>query len=191
LRAHRAHEIEGESAARAAAEGEWMVSFWKRAAEMLAAEQTAIPARLIESALVTLPANDTTVAKTEPVRASIQLKDLRHKDHTRYGVKYGGRVLVGHHADIEPKKWIRLYGHESNHVTPHDYDITFKVGDVAVYGGFNLTYTGTIVGIDEKTVRIREAHDKQMHTLDIATFSNWNRDFDLEKIAKHNNEWMD
>jgi hypothetical protein len=169
-------------------EGDDMASFWKRAAAMLVAEQAA-PVLFVELAVLSIAANDT--AATKKGRGPICLTDLRHKDHVRFGQKYGGRVLVGHHADIEPKKSIRLHGHESNHVTPYDYDLTFKNGDVAVYGGYNLTYTGKIVSIGEKTVRIAEDHSGQVHALDVATFSDWNRGFDLEKIQKRNSEWMD
>ena len=78
-----------------------------------------------------------------------------------------------------------------HHVRPHAYDITFLVGGAAVYGGYNMTYTGTIVAIGEKAVRIREDHGSKVHALDLATFSDWNRDFDMEKIAARNAAWSD
>lgn len=91
-----------------------------------------------------------------------------------------------YHADVTPKHSIRLHGFEHNSVKPHDYDITFKVGDVAVYGGLNLTYTGKIVSIGEKTIKI--AHSGRATVLKIDDFNFWNSNFDAARIAKDNAE---
>lgn len=168
-------------------------NFWMVARQAVEAGRK--PAKVANLALVamTSDASNDTMAIPATVRtcARIRLTDLRHKDWTLHGYKYEGRVLKGHHADIEPKKSIRLYGHESNHVKPHDYDITFKIGDSAIYGSYNLVYTGEIIAIGEKTVKIREDKGTKVHSLDIATFSDRNRGYDAEKIFKRNSEWMD
>lgn len=144
-------------------------SFWTVAAEQLAAERMSKTLLLVAKSI---PANDTTT----PVKPSKEAKTIEIRN------------MRGHayHADVLPKKSIRLHGFEHNHVSPHAYDITFKVGDVAVYGGYNLTYTGTIVSIGEKTVKI--AHDGRSTVLKFDDFAFWNRDFDAKRIAKENSE---
>jgi hypothetical protein len=167
-------------------------SFWTVAAEQLASERATKTLLLVPVSIPLATSNDT-AATPSTVRtcSRIRLTDLRHKNWTRHGHKHEGMILHGHHADIEPKKSIRLYGYEKNHVSPHDYDITFNVGDTAIYGSYNLVYTGEIVAIGEKTVKIREGHGTKVHSLDIATFSDKNHGYDAEKIAKRNGEWMD
>lgn len=116
------------------------------------------------------------VKASKPVKASkmIEIRKMR-------GCEY--------HADVMPKQSIRLHGFEHNSVKPHAYDITFKVGDVAVYGGMNLTYTGKIVSIGEKTVKI--VHHDRATVLKFDDFNVWNSNFDADKIAKHNAAWTD
>jgi hypothetical protein len=167
-------------------------TFWKTAREQLEACRSVKVANLALIATTKAAANDTTIEPSVVRTCSrIRLTDLKHKDWTRFGCKHEGAVLTGHNADIEPKKSIRLYGFEKNYVRPHDYDITFKVGDTAIYGSYNLVYTGEIIAIGEKTVKIREDRGTKVHSLDIATFSDKNRGYDAEKIFKRNSEWCD
>lgn len=96
-------------------------------------------------------------------------------------------------VEIEPKKSIRLYGTFNNLTAgPRQYDITFRIGDVAEYDSYNLKYTGRIVSIGEKTVTIEDRHNgcsaPSRRRLDLADFANRNWDFDAEKIAAHNRE---
>ena len=37
-----------------------------------------------------------------------------------------------------------------NHITPKKWDTTFKVGDMAEYDSWNLSYYGEIIAITEK-----------------------------------------
>jgi hypothetical protein len=97
-------------------------------------------------------------------------------------------------VELRKGESIRLFGEYKNHVKgPKPFDLSFKVGDRAVYGSFNLTYTGIIVSIGEKTVTIREpySHDSKCHRLQFSEFAWRNWDYDAEKIAKRNSEWMD
>lgn len=88
------------------------------------------------------------------------------------------------HADIEPGKWIRIYGEYQG----KPYDRTFNLGDEAEYDSFNLRYTGKIVSIGEKSVTIDD--HGQRRRLDLHTFSWRNHDFDAARTAAHNAEEM-
>lgn len=138
----------------------------------------------------TVAANDTAALVSDKPKADrvIEIRDIPEKQSKRF-VR---APLVGHHADIVCGKSIRLHGIETNRVHgPESYDLTFRVGDWAVYGGFNLTYTGRIISIGEKTVAIEEQHGGRVHRLDIARFSRWNWDYNSERISKQNSEWYD
>lgn len=94
-------------------------------------------------------------------------------------------------ADIVRGKSIRIYGCEyagTSHERPFDH--TFEMGGVAVYGGYNLTYTGTVVSITEKTVIIEEEHSSRRHNMDLAKFLSWNRHFNLAEISARNADTM-
>ncbi|MBU0959202.1 MAG: hypothetical protein KKB31_04640 [Nanoarchaeota archaeon] len=120
----------------------------------------------------------------------IILNEIKSKDRKRFGKTYPGHVLKGHKAEIIPGASIRIHGEEWNHINaPVAFDRTFKVGDEAEYGSYNLKYTGEIVKIGAKTVTIR-AYDRNNHQITIETFSWRNWDFDGEKIAKYNAEEM-
>lgn len=124
----------------------------------------------------------------------IEIRDIPEKGYVRGGKHYAREPRRGHHADIVPNVSIRLFGVETNRVNgPLHYDRTFRIGDTAVYGGFNLTYTGTIVAIGAKVVAIKEPYSQnaRVHKLSIAQFSRWNDTMDLDQIAKRNSEWMD
>lgn len=71
---------------------------------------------------------------------------------------------------------------------------TFRVGDTAVVGSYNLTYTGTIRSITEKTVTVVEHEGSSMekvYRMSLARFAGRNWDFDAEETAKRNAAWMD
>lgn len=148
-------------------------SFWTVARERMEAERTVKAALLVPVSIPAFVENDTTTLAVKPSKSpkAIEVRNMRGHEY---------------HADVIPKKSIRLHGFEHNHTTPHAYDITFKVGDTAVYGGYNLTYTGTIVSIGEKTVRIEDCG--RVKALRFDDFSFWNRDFDAERIAQENSD---
>lgn len=71
----------------------------------------------------------------------IKIEEIRNKDHVIFGKKHEGSILKGHKAEIEPKKFIRIYGQEWNHRdAPVNFDKTFKIGDWAEYDSYNLIY---------------------------------------------------
>ncbi len=111
----------------------------------------------------------------------IEVRNIKDKDWTRFGVKHEGETKEGQHADIVARKSIRLFGVETNRAKgPIDYDHTFKIGDTAVHGSYNLTYTDVITAIGEKTISI---HGKRMS---IYNFNSYNNTMDLEDIARRN-----
>lgn len=86
--------------------------------------------------------------------------------------------------DIEPKKSITVTreGHEPT---------KFVIGDIAEYDSWNLSYTGIIRQITEKTVTI-EAYsgtsNAKKHRLKLETFAWRNYRFNAERIARENFE---
>ena len=134
-------------------------------------------------------------ASSEPaVKAErvIELRNLRGKPWRRAGVTHEGQLAEGHHADIIPGKSIRIFGIETNRYGgPKAYDKTFKVGDEAEYGSYNLHYFGKIVAIGAKTVRIETSSTGgRSRLLDPYEFSFRNRD-DAERKHEANANWMD
>lgn len=109
----------------------------------------------------------------------ITVKNITRKGTTE---NWDGNV---YNADIEPGKSIRLYGFIRNAVTPQDFEKVFRIGERAEYDSYNLTYTGIIESIGEKTVSIRENGGK-MHRLSLYEFCWRNCDFDLARIEDSN-----
>lgn len=71
----------------------------------------------------------------------------------------------------------------------------FAIGDEAIYGSYNLIYTGKIVSITEKTVTIEEEpHNDQKqgkrHRLSLYDFAWRNKNYNASEIAEHNAETM-
>lgn len=119
----------------------------------------------------------------------ITINDLQDRNYKRQGIVHSGSVATGHNAEIEPGVSIRLYGLERNHrKEPFTYERTFKLGDVAEYDSYNLSYLGVIAAIGERTVTL-EAHGRR-HRLSIFDFSWRNRHLDLEATAKRNLDTM-
>lgn len=104
---------------------------------------------------------------------------------------YGPRATVF----LTPKKQIRIVGARSGRYYTNGqdrtHDITFKVGDTAEWGSYNLTYTGTITKITGKRVFIRKYDNAPQKSFTIEGFVQTNWDFDLKEIQKRNSQWMD
>jgi hypothetical protein len=147
-------------------------TFWKTAREQLEAVRSVKVVNLALVATTNAAVNDTTIETSKSSKV-IEIRNMR------------GNAW---HVDVLPKKSIRLHGTETNTRKPYAFDLTFKIGDIAVYGGYNLTYTGTIVGIGEKTVRIEDCG--RVKALRFDDFAFWNRDFDAERIAQENADTM-
>lgn len=131
-------------------------------------------------------------------KTPITLRDLKARDYKRHGVTHEGKVDVGHHAEIVPGESITLFGMDDMVLTAANnngsrvlytkspYSKTFKVGDLAEYHSYNLIYLGRIVSITAKGVTIED--ERTRYRLDVHGFSTKNRDFDLERIKRHNHE---
>ena len=146
-------------------------------------------------ATITTNSTEGGAASSEPAMKSetvIALRNLRGKPWRRAGVTHEGQLAEGHHADIIPGKSIRLFGIETNRYGgPKAYDKTFKVGDEAEYGSYNLHYFGRILAIGAKTVRIETSSTGgRSRLLDPYEFSFRNRD-DADRKHAANATWMD
>lgn len=122
----------------------------------------------------------------------IHVNGIKEKDRRRGGVVHEGSTNPNWNADIEPKKSIRIwgiYGYGQNVINGRAFDLTFNIGDVAVYGSFNLIYTGTITAITANTVTVKERYsDTKVHRFSLYEFIWKNWDFNAERINQHNNE---
>lgn len=148
------------------------------------------------------PAND--IAPAAKAAKKIAVWEIRTPDRKRFGVARPGAVLPNRHAEIVVGVSIRLFGMtkpgnryviDASGARVLDpgtvYRRDFKVGDEAVYGSYNLVYTGTITAIGEKTVTITESgRGGQVHRLALYEFDwrNWN--FDPAETARRNADTM-
>lgn len=105
------------------------------------------------------------------------------KDNDRKG--HSGRVARGQHAEVAPRRRIRLFGLDDGRA----FDRVFAIGDEAAYSGYNLTYTGQIVAIGAKTVTVRDEHETRR--LSIYDFLFWNRRFDAERTLETNRQVLE
>jgi hypothetical protein len=109
-------------------------------------------------------------------------------------------IDAGHHATIVPGESITLYGVDCNRYVRNAttgnmeagevrYARTFRIGEIAEWGSYNLSYMGTIVAIGRKTVTIEDHGSK--HRLALAKFAWRNRHFNAEAAQRQNAAWMD
>jgi hypothetical protein len=118
----------------------------------------------------------------------LTIQNIQPKAYKRSGITYNPTESMNdYHAEIKPGREIRIFGTYRNHINgAQQFDKTFKVGDVAEYGSYNLVYTGEIVSIGKKTISIH--HHGEVSRLSLYEFSWRNWDFNIEKINKHNIE---
>lgn len=100
---------------------------------------------------------------------------------------------------------IRCYGKEKKYLsggpgspmsagpTWVPYDQTFKIGDYVEYDSYNLSYTGRIISITDKTIVVRKGDhpDAKTARMSLRDFNFRNKDFNLAATQKRNSEWMD
>jgi hypothetical protein len=88
------------------------------------------------------------------------------------------------------REWVGLLS-TLDRCEPVEEDIvrTFRLGEQAEHGSYNLSYYGTITSITARTVTIDD--DGQVKRLSLCDFCRRNWDFDLAKARKRNTEWMD
>lgn len=115
---------------------------------------------------------------------TINYRGLKDRDRTHRGRKYEGRIEDGANADVTPGESIRIFGCTEY---GESYDKTFEIGDYAIYGSYNLTYTGPITAIGPKTVTI-DASDtgERPKRIPLYTFSWRNKFYNAAKIAARN-----
>lgn len=118
---------------------------------------------------------------------TIMVMEIRRKDTIKFGRKHPGNVEPNAHAEIVPGHSIRLFGTSRNGV---EYNTTFRVGDYAVYGSYNMVYTGKIRSITAKRVTIVEDHFGTVHSLDLHTFNWRNYNYNEADIADNNLNWL-
>lgn len=115
---------------------------------------------------------------------TIKYEPIMTKARKRFGREYPAQPTK-HNAEVTVGESIRIWGTEYK----GDYEQTFKVGDVAVYGSYNLIYTGVITSIGTKTVTIRHYEEgSEVSQLDLNTFAGRNWDYDAQRIADANFE---
>jgi hypothetical protein len=106
-----------------------------------------------------------------------------------------GRTFRGHKypdqdsgvvAHIERNQSIHMVGRYNN----QNVDITFKLGDTAEYGSYNLHYLGTIEKITDKGVTILPRYERNGKTkrLSLNEFMWRNHNFNLAEIEARNAE---
>ena len=128
--------------------------------------------------------------------------NIQSRNYKRQGTTYPGEVRDGHHVEVKPGEYVRVYGVRKNRchyltvyntdgskkfvVTHYDepYDLIFHLGDDAEYDSYNLKYTGPIVAIGAKTITIKGMSGRKR--LALHEFSWRNEDYDAEKIASDN-----
>lgn len=102
-----------------------------------------------------------------------------------------GRTFRGHKypdmpsgvtAHIVRNDTIHMVGRYNN----QDVDITFKIGDTAEYGSYNLHYLGKIVKITDKGVTIEPEYSRGIKRLSLNEFMWRNHNFDLAVITARN-----
>jgi len=113
---------------------------------------------------------------------TIIVNEIKDRDTKRKGTTFPGAVAEGMRAEIVPGVSIRLVGT----YRAKEVDVTFKVGDMAEYGSYNLSYYGPIVGITAKTVTIQPLPKR----LGLYEFLWRNWDFDLAIVKEQNADTM-
>lgn len=112
---------------------------------------------------------------------------ITSKERTQRGQKYGGQptgmvARIGLQDDVMS---IHITGHYNN----QQVDRTFKVGDIAEYDSFNLSYHGEIVKITDKRITIKPQYSRdRVKSMDLYSFAWRNYNFDLQKSMDDNAE---
>lgn len=123
--------------------------------------------------------NGTSVKSSKRAARKVVVLDIPHRSGK------ADAALKGQHAVIVPGSSVRLHGERCGAA----YSRSFAVGDIAEYDSYNLSYTGTIVSITEKTITIQPRSGK-VRKLSLHTFSWRNNDFDAAETFRSNSEIM-
>lgn len=123
----------------------------------------------------------------------IKATGIHPQDRVFHGQVITRRVDGDFNADIEPGKWIRIYG-TYNNARPGDqaFDRVFMMGDTVEYDSYNNSYTGPIVAISAATVTVcKDKHSSKNVRLSLYEFIWRNFNLDLKKIARQWAQWYD
>jgi hypothetical protein len=121
-------------------------------------------------------------------QALIQVHPVMTKARKRFGTDYPAQPTT-HNADVVKNETIRIFGNYCS----KDYDKTFKVGDIAEYDSYNLSYMGTIVSISDKGVGILPQHGcrgGKVQRLGLDEFCWRNHNLDVAAKTAENHETM-
>lgn len=120
---------------------------------------------------------------------TIHMQTIPGPSGVRKGRPYAIDAKPGHQATIVVGESITLHGeHKKSEGIYALYNRTFRLGDTAEYDSFNLSYTGEIVSIGEKSITVRDG--KKLHRLSIYEFDWRNFDLNLEAIEARNFEHL-
>lgn len=101
-----------------------------------------------------------------------------------------GNPQIGHHVTIVDRECIVLFGIDLGRVKGAlPYSRGFAVGDVAEYGSYNMSYTGTITKITTNRVTIVDG--QLTRSLKIGDFARRNRHFTAAAAEIRNAAWND
>ena len=106
----------------------------------------------------------------------------------RGGVMRPSEPVPNSYALVVPGKSITLIGIRELVTGATPYVKVFKLGDVAEYDSYNMSFYGPIESIGAKTVTISD--DRKRARLDIETFAWRNSRFNLEKARARNIDVM-
>ena len=114
-------------------------------------------------------------------------------------VKAGRKVTVVYNAGpsltaavVTAGESIRTVGIKHTHTGRVVLAKEYRVGDMAEYGSYNLTYYGPIKSITAKTVTVSERYgNPRTKRLKVADFVQRNYDFDLAAAQERNANFMD
>jgi hypothetical protein len=135
---------------------------------------------------------ETVLAPVKKLKKLTQLRDIVVSPSKRQQTQLiGGATFTPtkkdtvYHADVLPGDSIRIFGADYGKT----FDLSFRLGEQAVYYTYNTDSLGKIVKITPNTVTIAEGN--RVHRLTVYGFISKNHDFDLERILRRNREHMD
>lgn len=127
---------------------------------------------------------------TEKNNLPFEYQHIRSKPIKQFEHRFQFRKGDDYNTVIQPGESIRIYGSiRPGSEFEKQFDLTFKVGDHAVYGGSSLLFIGRIVLIEPKFVTIRRfEYGPKVNKLSIYEFCWRNWDYDASRIDQENFE---
>lgn len=92
-----------------------------------------------------------------------------------------------YYLTIEKNKSIEIRCTNESSRDPIETIRKFNIGDSAIYGSYNLYYTGKILNIGKKTVSIdASGTGERVKRLSLERFARRNYNYDADRISEHN-----